>query len=212
MKGRAIFYSAEELAWIKAMSDEQRAETHTLFVQVFNRPDVSLSNLNSLCKRNGWLTGRTGQFVKGQAAHNKGRKGFCAPGSEKGHFTKGMIPHTYRGPGHESIDPKDGYVWLIVAETNPHTGAATRRVMKHRWLWEKVNGPVPAGHALKCLDGDKTNTDPSNWVAIPRALLPRLNGRFGRNYDTAPAEVKPTILAIAKLEHAAREAKRGRHS
>lgn len=44
-----------------------------------------------------------------------------------------------------------------------------------------------------------------NWVAIPRALLPRLNGRFGRNYDDAPPELKPAILAIAKLEHAARE-------
>lgn len=32
-----------------------------------------------------------------------------------------------------------------------------------------------------------------------------LNGRFGRDYDTAPSELKPTILAIAKLEHKARE-------
>ena len=54
----------------------------------------------------------------------------------------------------------------------------------------------------------KTNTDPSNWEAIPAALAPRLNGRFGRGYDHAPAELKPTIMLTAKLEHAAREAKK----
>ncbi|MFD2855379.1 HNH endonuclease [Seohaeicola zhoushanensis] len=74
----------------------------------------------------------------------------------------------------------------------------------HLIHWEERNGPLPKGYALKCLDGDKLNTDPANWEAI-RALLPRLNGRFGRNYDTAPAELKPTIMTITKLEHRARE-------
>ena len=211
MKGRAISYSDEELAWIKACSDLPRKELHELFVQIFGRQDVSLTNLNALCKRNGWLTGRTGHFVKGEKrADNPARKGYAPPGCEKGWFRKGHVPHTARGAGHESIDPKDGYVWVIVDETNPYTGAPTRRVMKHRWLWEKARGPVPAGHALKCLDGDKTNTDPSNWTLVPRALLPRLSGRFGRDYENAPAEVKPTLLAIARLEHKAREARRAK--
>lgn len=209
MKGRAIIYSAEELAWIKAMADEPRRETHALFVQAFNRPDVSLSNLSSLCKRNGWLTGRTGQFVKGEKrADNPSRKGHHPPGCEKGWFRKGNIPHTARGIGHESIDPKDGYVWIIVGETNPQTGAPTRRVMKHRWLWEKANGPVPEGYALKCLDGDRSNCDPSNWEAVKRGVLPRLNG--GRHkkrmaYDEAPDELKPTVMAIAKVQQAVHE-------
>ncbi|UFF43090.1 HNH endonuclease [Pseudosulfitobacter pseudonitzschiae] len=99
---------------------------------------------------------------------------------------------------------------MIVAETNPWTGAKTRPVHKHRWLWEQQNGPVPKGMVLKCLDGDKTNTDPSNWEPIPQALLPRLNGRFGRGYDAAPAEIKPTLLATAKLEHAVRLKRQGR--
>jgi hypothetical protein len=42
---------------------------------------------------------------------------------------------------------------------------------------------------------------------VPRALLPRLSGKSGRNYDHAPDEIKPTIMAIARLEHAARDAK-----
>jgi hypothetical protein len=68
---------------------------------------------------------------------------------------------------------------------------------------------VPEGCALKCLDGNKRNTDPANWEAVPRELLPRLNGRFGRGYDAAPAEIKPVIMATAKLEYAARVLRNG---
>ena len=144
---------------------------------------------------------------------NKGKpcepgKGGRHPNARKTQFKHGSRPHTWRGPGHESVDD-EGYVWLIVAETNPHTGADTRRVMKHRWLWEQANGPVPEGMVLKCLDGDKQNTDPANWELIPRAMLPRLNGRFGRDYDKAPAELKPVLMTVAKLEHAARSRRQG---
>jgi hypothetical protein len=46
-----------------------------------------------------------------------------------------------------------------------------------------------------------------NWELVPRAILPLLNG--GRNkrgiaYDQAPAELKPTVMAIAKLRHRGR--------
>lgn len=44
------------------------------------------------------------------------------------------------------------------------------------------------------------NTTARNWELMPRALLHRLNGRFGRGYDSASPEVKPTILLVAKLE------------
>lgn len=177
MKGRAITYSDAELAWIEAHRTDLRADAHAAFVTQFGRPDVSLTNYHALCKRKGWHTGRTGQFSKGNVSHNKGKKGQYAPGSEKGWFKKGVLPHNHRGAGHERIDTKDGYVIMIVDETNPWTGAATRPVHKHRYLWEQQNGPIPDGHVLKCLDGDKTNTDPSNWELIPQGMLPRLSGR-----------------------------------
>lgn len=205
MKGKPIPYSPEELAWLEARKTAPRPALHAAFVARFGRSDVSLENLKRFCLRKGWTTGRTGRFEKGQAPVNKGKTMPWHPNSAATRFQKGARPHSYRGPGHESIDKKDGYVWLIVAETNPHTGAATRRVMKHKWLWEKAHGPIPEGHCLKCRTSDKTNCDPSNWALIPRALLPRLNGRFGRSYEDAPDELKPVILEIARLEHAARE-------
>lgn len=208
MKGRWVTYSDRELAWIKACSDLPRAELHALFVQVFNRPEITIDNLKSLCQRRGWKTGRTGCFAKGQTPVNKGKPMPYHPNSAATRFKKGRLPHNTNHIGHERLS-KDGYVEISVAEINPHTGADRRYVHKHRMLWEQANGKIPEGHRLKCLDGNKQNTDPSNWEALPMALAPRLNGRFGRGYDTAPPELKPTILAIAKLEHAARIKRKG---
>jgi hypothetical protein len=132
------------------------------------------------------------------------------PNSAATQFKSGQLPHNYKGAGHEMICPKDGYVYMIVAEKNPHTGADTRRVLKHKWLWEKENGPLPEDHCLKCIDSDKTNTDPTNWMSIPRALLPLLNGRWSNlRYDDAEPEIKPYIMAAAKLRRAAKLAKAG---
>ncbi|MBO9456836.1 HNH endonuclease [Paracoccus sp. R12_1] len=209
MKGRSITYDQDELDWIEARCRMPRREMHALFCARFERDDVSLSNLNALCKRRGWMTGRTGRYEPDREPENKGKSMPFHPNSAATRFKKGNRPHNSRGPGHERIDGKDGYVVMIIEEPNPWSGAATRPVHKHRYLWEKANGPVPEGHALKCLDGDKTNTDPSNWEPVPRGMLPRLNGRWnGLKFDDAPAEVKPTLMAIARLDNQAREARR----
>lgn len=211
MKGRRIPYSATEMAWLEANRSMLLGDYHRAFQAVFDRPAATAVNLNSLRKRKGWLTGRTGHFVKGGEPLNKGKA--CPEGTGGRHpnarltqFRKGERPHTYRGPGHERIDQKDGYVILIVAETNPWSGAKTRPVHKHRWLWEKANGPIPEGCVLKCRDGDKTNTDPSNWFPVERGVLSRLNG--GRHktrpaYAAVEPELKPTVLALAEVEQAA---------
>ena len=207
MKGRAIPYSAEEMAWLEANRLLPISEYCSSFNETFRR-NVAAVNLHALRKRKGWKTGRTGTFEKGAVPHNKGKP--CAPGTggrhpnaRKSQFRKGNRPHNTKYAGHERVS-KDGYVEISVEEKNPHTGFERRYVLKHRWLWEQAHGPVPKGMALKC-KGDRLNTDPSNWELVPRALLPRLGGRYGRGYDSAPAELKPVILTIAKLEHAVRK-------
>lgn len=212
MKGRQIIYSAEEMAWLEANRLMVISDYGNAFRARFARGDVRDGNLHSLRKRKGWKTGRTGCFEKGAEPHNKGKPFPVAathPNCRKTQFRKGNEPHNTRFLGHERVS-KDGYVEISIAQTNPHTGYSRRYVLKHRWFWEQVNGPVPKDCALKCLDGDKQNCDPANWEAVPRALLPRLAGgnRYRRlvAFDDAPAELRPTILAVARLEHAARQA------
>lgn len=204
--GNLIIYSAEELAWIEAHKKLVRRVAHADFCTKFNRKDVSFQNLNGLCKRKGWMTGRTGCYAPGQTPANKGKKMPYNANTAKTQFKKGQLPHNTKHLGHENLR-SDGYVEISVAETNPHTGFERRYVLKHRYLWEQANGQIPDDHVLKCLSDDKTNSDLLNWELIPRAMLPRLNGRFGRSYDGAEPEVKLTIMAIAKLEHGARTAK-----
>jgi hypothetical protein len=211
-KGVWIEYSAVELWWLERNRTLPIREFHRLFCAKFGRADVTAASLHALRKRNGWKTGRTGCFEKGAAPHNKGKP--CPPGTGGRHpnsravqFKKGGRPHNTNYLGHERVS-KDGYVEISVDETNPHTGFERRYVLKHRWLWEKKHGPVPDGMCLKALDSNRQNTDPANWELVPRALLPRLGGRFGRGYDHAPDELKPAIMAVVKLEHQLRETRR----
>ncbi|CDZ67671.1 Bacteriophage phi 1.45 protein-like protein [Neorhizobium galegae bv. orientalis] len=214
-RGRLKRFDAVEIAWLEENCTLPIREYHSGFQEKFRRGDVTEQKLHALRKRQGWKTGRTGQFEKGIEPPNKGKT--CPPGTGGRHpnaqrtqFKKGQIPHTYKGAGHEYIDSQGGYVVMIVDEENPWTGAKTRPVHKHRWLWEKTNGPIPDGFILKCTGEDKTNCDPSNWEMIPREVLPHLNARFGMKYDQAEPDLKPTIMAVAKLKHAVRQARKRR--
>lgn len=206
MKGHPIRYSAAEMFWLEANRLMVISDYHRAFVETFGRGEVSLINLHSLRKRKGWGTGRTGCFPKGNEPFNKGKPHPTRGRASETQFKKGGLPHNTNYLGHERVS-KDGYVEISIAETNPHTGFERRYVLKHRYLWEQANGPVPKGMALKCR-GERIDTDPSNWELIPRALLPRLNGGRRKKrmaYDAAPAELKPALMAIAKIEQAISE-------
>lgn len=197
-KGRSTAYSKAELAWIKRRRRQPRRDLHAAFVERFGHA-VSFEAFRAICKNRGWLNGRDGRFQPGAVPANKGKKMPYNANSARTRFKKGGLPANTKYAGHERVS-KDGYVEISVNETNPHTGFERRYVLKHKWLWERMHGPVPAGMALKC-KGDRLDTDPSNWELVPRGLLPRLNGKSGRAYDHAPAELKATIMAVAKLEH-----------
>lgn len=205
-KGKQIVYSEEELVWIKQHCTWPRAKAHLKFCKKFRRPNVGIVHYTALCKRKGWLTGRTGCYDKGSVPLNKGKK--CPPGQGGNHpnarrtqFKKGELPLNTKYLGHERIS-KDGYVEISIDEENPHTGFERRYVHKHRYLWEKKNGKIPADMVLKCLDSNRENTDPDNWKAIPRGALPFLNGHRGHNYETMPAELKPAVLTLAQVKAA----------
>lgn len=72
MKGRWIDWLPEELAWVEARKDWPRADLHRAFVAFWKRPEITEGAIKGLCKRRGWLTGRTGKFTAGQEPHNLG--------------------------------------------------------------------------------------------------------------------------------------------
>ena len=208
--GRAIHYTDDELDFIKKAATLPRRQAHAAFCEAFGRTDVSLATFKQMCIRKGWLTGRTGQYRKGNVPPYKGRKMPYNANSARTQFKKGQLGGKAAEDEHPIGTERlsgSGYI-----ERKMHDGLPrkSRWQLVHLMNWTAVNGPVPAGHCLKSLDGNKANTDATNWIAIPRAMLPRLSGTHSTAYDPAPAELKPAIMATARLEHLAREtAKRG---
>lgn len=216
------FWTADEDALFRALYPEHRTED---LLPRF--PGRSLRGLYARAKSlgiekseafkaspaSGRTNGRQGmgtRFVKGQTPVNKGKK--CEPGrggrhpnARRTHFKPGEKSWRTMPLGH--VREVAGYLYTKIADT-PNVAWTRNWKATHIVNWEAVNGPLSVGYVLKCADGNVRNVAASNWTAIPRALLPRLNGgRWGKKlaYDDAPTELKPSILAVAKLEHAVRE-------
>jgi hypothetical protein len=194
-----IPWSDAELSWVKAHRTLLRKDAHAIFCTKFRA--IKIGAYAALCKRKDWLTGRDGRLQQGNVPANKGKKMPFNANSARTQFKKGGLPPNTKFLGHERVS-KDGYVEISIDQENPHTGFERRYVLKHKYLWEMQNGPVPSGMCLKSVDGIRLNTDPSNWILIKRALLPFMNGRHGPDYDSAAREVKPAVLTFAKLKHA----------
>jgi len=126
-------------------------------------------NLASLCKRLGIQTGFSGCFQKGHVTHNKGKKGYCSPGSEKGWFRPGHSGYkkNVRAVGSERITV-DGYVEVKVSDKPQVTQRLWR--MKHVVIWEREHGPVPKGHVVVFLDKNKMNFALDNLYMVSRQV------------------------------------------
>lgn len=162
MKGKKITYTAEQLEFVKQHCTLEVNALYQAFVNQFKRDDVSAMNLNSLRKRNGWRTGRTGHFAKGNVSHNKGKKGWCAPGSEAGWFKKGAVPANVAEVG-TTRETEDGYL-----EMKMKPGMRQWRLLQ-RVIWERCNGKIPTGMVVSFLDGNKKNINIKNLVLYTNA-------------------------------------------
>lgn len=187
-------YTKEHLKWLRSKYPVMdRREICTAFNKYFNtdRPQTSIL---ACLKNHGIKSGRSGQFVKGQRPWNNGVKGYM--GANKTSFKKGNLPHNHRPLWSERIC-KDGYVEISIPERNPHTGFETRFKKKHVWVWEQENGKKPDGCAVIFKDGDNRNFELSNLELVTRAELLSLNLH---GYKDHPNELKPTVMALAKME------------
>lgn len=143
-------------------------------------------------------SGVSSHFEKGHIPPNKGRKGYCAPGCEKGHFKKGDTPHNKMQIG-TVVTKADGYLWKKIGE-----GCRDWKQL-HILLWEEANGPVPDGHRLIFKDNNKQNCSLDNLMLVSIGELAVLNNCGLRFEDPEHTE---TGVLIAKVKMAA--AKRGK--
>lgn len=194
MRGRIIPYSHDELVFIEANRTMDRKELVQQFNAKFKR-SVSLDNINGLCKRKGWLTGRDGKFKKGNVPSPNARP----KGPNKTSFKKHNRPSNIAKVGDEVKRTKDGYTKVKIAEPNKWR-------MKHHLVWEEANGPIPKGTIIQFLDGNPDNCVLENLEAITRADQAPLNKA---GYSKLPPEVKPTFKAVVKLQRTIRAREQG---
>lgn len=188
-------YTAEHLDFLRV---GYATKPLRYLVQSFNEKfsmTATCAQINSVLNRYRILSGRTRRFEKGNIPWNAGVKGSLKANVTS--FKQGNIPATRKPLGSERICSKDGYIYVKIAERNPHTGSPTRYKCKHVHVWEQKNGKVPPGMVVAFKDGDILNCDPDNLMLISRAELLRLNQH---GYKEMPDKLKPSLLALTKLE------------
>lgn len=135
-------------------------------------------------------SGLNGFFRKGYKPWNAGLKGVVTGGVET-QFKKGNKPANWMPIGSERINC-DGYVDVKIAD-----GKKQRNWKgKHLLIWEKHNGPVPAGHAVIFGDGDNRNFELSNLILVSRKQLLVMNRN---NLIQKDANLSRTGVIIADL-------------
>ena len=186
MKGIAISYSENELKWLFENKKMVIGEYLKCFNIKFGRDDVSQSNLHALRKRNGWKTGRTGYYKKGNKPFNTGTTGIMRPNS--GSFKKGHVPSNHKPVGSERLN-KDGHVEIKIGEKS-------QWVSKHVKIWEDKYGKIKGGMILTFKDGDKNRIEVDNLELISRNENLQINRL--RNISDKK-ELLPSIRATGKL-------------
>lgn len=134
-------------------------------------------------------SGLTGRFEKGNIPYNKGRKGTCSPGSEKGWYQKGHEPHNKTPIG--TIRKRgDGYWYEKYGpgplDWKPH----------HQLVWERAYGPQPEGHVIIFKDNDRDNCSLENLKLVTMAESCIMTQKHLRSSDPALTE---TGLLVAKV-------------
>jgi hypothetical protein len=148
--------------------------------------------------------GRDCRIKPGNVPPNKGKKGSCSPGCEKGWFKPGQKPVNTMPLGSERINA-DGYVEIKYSEKSGPPKNKWKG--KHILIWEKAHGPVPKSHVVIFADGNRRNFKLRNLVLVSRRELAVLNHASmlaSKNEDITKVSVN-----IAKLKTLIADRKRG---
>ena len=162
----------------------------------------TVAQIRSYRKNHKLPSGVDCKFQKGHVSPNKGKKGVCAPGSEKGWFQKGHDPHNTVPVG-TILTKSDGYLWKKI-DDKPGIWRQNWRQL-HILTWEEHNGPLPEGYRLIFKDGDRTNCSIENLAMVTlaeNAVLTNCHLRFD------DPEFTETGILIAKIQIAAGKRKK----
>ena len=124
------------------------------------------------------------RFQKGSVPLNKGKK--VSPEiyskMQPTMFKKGQNPVNHRDVGSERVNV-DGYIEIKVAEPN-------RWRLKHRVIWEQVNGAIPKGFNVQFKNHNRQDCRIENLYLISKAEQMAKENSFWAKY---PKEIQEII-------------------
>jgi hypothetical protein len=165
---------------------------------------ISVKAMHGILGKHKLKNGRDCRIRPGSIPPNKGRKGYCPAGCEKGWFKPGQMPFDTMPLGSELVTAY-GYVEVKYSE---RSGPPKNRWKgKHVLVWEKANGPVPKSHVVIFADGNRRNFKLRNLVLVSRKELAVLNRQgmlASKNEDITKVSVN-----IARLKVLMADRKRG---
>lgn len=191
---------------VQFIIDHNQGTPQNELARLFNErfgTDRTGDNMKSFRNRHKLNSGLTGQFKKGQESWTKGKKWdeyMSREGQENSRktcFKPGRKTHNVLPVGTELVD-SDGYLKIKV--TDRYSGRYRWKNWKHkqRLVWEEHNGPVPEGHNIIFLDGDRTNCDISNLACVSLAENAILNNKKFR-IDEHP-ELTQAGVSVVKIQ------------
>jgi hypothetical protein len=135
--------------------------------------------------------GKHTRYKKGSKSWNEGKKcpNLLLTNAAKYMFKPGNKPHNTKEDNAMSIRKDTGgrlYYYSKLADS--------KWVLTHRLIWEQANGPIPAKHIVRFIDGNTMNLQISNLECIP------MSENANRNtLHRFPDDLKKLIRLKAKL-------------
>ncbi len=160
----------------RKIADRLNRSMRSVYAQAFIaglvKSESFLRSIDSGMLHPGHKRGIKTQFKPGHRPHNKGCRGWDAGGrSSATRFKPGSRPHNWVPVGSERLT-KEGILQRKISDTG-----CTPRDWKsiHSILWKEHHGPVPKGHIVVFINGDKRDIRIENLMLITRAENMRRN-------------------------------------
>jgi hypothetical protein len=183
-----------------------KGRSYAEITEMFNKEfgfEISVEAMGTVLNNHNLKNGRDCRIKPGNIPPNKGKKGYCPPGSEKGWFQPGQS--TNKMPiGSERING-DGYVDVKIRNLSGKPWKNWKG--KHRIIWEKAHGKIPRGHVVIFADGDKLNFALENLLLVSHGELAVMN-RWNLISDHGELTKAGKAIADIKLLIAKRKRKR----
>lgn len=153
-------------------------------------------------------TGRTTQAVRGRA-NLLGMKRVDSPDRIERGRRHSQFMRERRAGGYRNSTclplwsiRQHGGRWLIKAKETGHASEDWQEV--HRFIWEFLNGPIPADHVVVFRDRDNSNLHPDNLELISNAakMLRHSIARYPREYHRTAVTLGRFKAKLKRLEEA----------